>query len=162
MKSINWATPLVTVIKDNTPTPIHQPQQEFQPFIPANKPILKPSRVTPFPFVDEIDDPTPHHQHQQLTQLQRTSKDKNKAWVIILDVLRFLFTNRAITYLTNALVAFIGVTAIGALHLIFSMTKMLLEVDYSLVIEFFLLLNPACDHSAITTGTTNSFSKRRR
>lgn len=157
MKNINWASPLVTVIQENTiiTSSYHQ--------YPQKKSILKPPRTEPFPFVEEIIEPSSENKKSSTSPPSLHLKHKpNKAWIIILDLLKFLFANKVATYITNLIVTFIGLIAIGMLRLIVNSGKVLLEINYSLIIEFFLLLNPTCDHSAITTGVTNSFSKRRR
>lgn len=166
MGRINWAIPLVTVIQEEEePTP----KPDLSP--PENKSILK-SRTQPFPFVDEIpqtsssspSSATLHLQHHGFTSSSATSatKETNKAWSIILIVLKILFANKALSYFTNLLVTFIGLISIGMLRVIVSVGKLLLKLDYSVFIEFFLLLNPTYDHLAMTTGTTNIFSKRRQ
>lgn len=157
MKNINWASPLVTVIQENTlnTSSYHQ--------YPKKKSILKSPRTESFPFVEEIIEPSSETKKSSTSPPSlHLQHGPNKTLIIILDLLKFLFTNKVAAYITNLIVTFIGITAIGMLRLIVNSGKVLLEINYSLIIEFFLLLNPTCDHSAITTGVTNSFSKRRR
>ena len=157
MKNINWASPLVTVIQENTINTSSYRQY------PQKKSILKPPRTESFPFVEEIIEPSSETKKSSTSPPSLLLQhEPNKALIIILDLLKFLFTNKVAAYITNLIVTFIGITAIGMLRLIVNSGKVLLEINYSLIIEFFLMLNPTCDHSAITTGVTNSFSKRRR
>ncbi|EMG46937.1 hypothetical protein G210_2799 [Candida maltosa Xu316] len=138
-KRVSWAEPIFIDIDSNVPT------NTTRPTIYSTKSILKPTRVTPFPFIEEIPiDPNPDQTEIKIKISRHddpsTTTTTKKVLAAFLWCLNILFFNRLSTTIVNLLVALIGFISLGVLKLVADIGRVLVDLNYAAFIDFFQLL----------------------